>query len=121
VKEEAEEEVYHYLTDEEIRKISGITFEPVLYFDPGVSDISNDHEKNLQKIIEGLSSKKEIKLRLIALKPGSGSLDPYQKRLLNILDYLKNAGIEGNRIIFSVEQTESPVAGKEPVRIRFYK
>lgn len=121
VKEETEEEIYHYLTDEEIRKISGITFDPVLYFEPGVSEVSNDHEKNLQKIIEGLSSKKDIKLRLIAIKPGSGSLDPYQKRLLNILDYLKNAGIEGNRIIFSVEQSESPIAGKEPVRIRFYK
>ena len=60
-------------------------------------------------------------MRIIASKSGNGSLETYQKRLLNILDYLKNAGIEGNRIIFSVEQSEGPIAGKEQVRIRFYK
>jgi hypothetical protein len=60
-------------------------------------------------------------MRIIASKFGSGSLDTYQKRLLNILDYFKNAGIEGNRIIFSVEQGEDPGDGKELVRIRFYK
>jgi hypothetical protein len=121
VKEESEEDYYQYLSDEEVRKMSGVIFDPVLYFDPGVTDITREQEENLKKIIDGLSSKKEIKMRLIALKSGNGSLDTYQKRLLNILDYLKNAGIEGNRIIFSVEQAENPVSGKELVRIRFYR
>lgn len=121
LKEETEEETYHYLTDDEVRKISGVVFDPVLYFDPEVSNVTQEHKDNLQKIITGLSSKKDVKMRIIALKSGSGSLDTYQKRLLNILDYLKNAGIEGNRIIFSVEQSEAAVSGKELVRIRFYK
>ncbi len=121
VKEESEEDYFHYISDEEVRKISGVIFDPVLYFDPGVSDITKEQQQNLNKINEGLSTKKDIKMRIIALKSGNGSLETYQKRLLNILDYLKNAGIEGNRIIFSVEQADSPVTGKELVRIRFYK
>ena len=60
-------------------------------------------------------------MRIVASKSGNGSLETYQKRLLNILDYLKNAGIEGNRIIFSVEQSGDLVGGKELVRIRFYR
>jgi hypothetical protein len=120
-KEDDEQDYYQYLTNEEVRKLSGVTFDPVLYFDPGTSNISNEQKENLQRINNGIASKKEIKMRIIASKSGNGTLDTYQKRLLNILDYLKNAGIEGNRIIFSVEQSESPVAGKELVTIRFYK
>lgn len=120
-KEDDEQDYYQYLTNEEVRKLSGVTFDPVLYFDPGSTNITNEQKENLQRINNGLSSKKEIKMRIIASKSGNGSLDTYQKRLLNILDYLKNAGIEGNRIIFSVEQSESPVAGKELVTIRFYR
>ena len=121
VKEESEEDYYQYLSNDEIRKVSGVVFDPVLYFEPGVSDINDAQKKNLQKINDGLYSKKDIKLRIIASKSGNGSLDTYQKRLLNILDYLKSAGIEGNRIIFSVEQAENTVDGKEVVRIRFYR
>jgi hypothetical protein len=101
--------------------VSGVIFDPVLYFEPGITDINTEQQKNLQKINDGLLSKKDIKMRIIASKSGNGSLETYQKRLLNILDYLKNAGIEGNRIIFSVEQSEDLVAGKELVRIRFYR
>jgi hypothetical protein len=120
-KEDDEQDYYQYLTNEEVRKLSEVTFDPVLYFDPGMTNISSEQRENLQRINNGLASKKEIKMRIIASKSGNGSLDIYQKRLLNILDYLKNAGIEGNRIIFSVEQSESPVAGKELVTIRFYR
>ena len=121
VKDEDEQEYYKYLTNEEVRKLSGVTFDPVLYFEAGVSTINEEHKQNLLKINNGISSKKEIKMRIVASKTGNGSLDTYQKRLLNILDYLKNAGIEGNRIIFSVEQSETSASGKEPVTIRFYK
>jgi hypothetical protein len=121
LKDEDEQEYYKYLTNEEVRKLSGVTFDPVLYFDAGVSTINEEHKQNLLKINNGLSSKKEIKMRIVATKSGNGSLDTYQKRLLNILDYLKDAGIEGSRIIFSVEQSETSASGKEPVTIRFYK
>jgi hypothetical protein len=121
VKEESETDYYNFLSLEDVKKISGMTFDPVLNFVPGVSDISGAHKQTLQIINDGLSSKKEIKMRIIASKTGEGSLDTYQKRLLNILDYLKEAGIEGNRITFSVEQDEEPVAGKERVTIKFYK
>ena len=121
VKEESEEDYYQYLSNDEVRRVSGVVFDPVLYFNPGVSEINNEQKENLRKINDGLSSKKDIKLRIIASRSGSSPLEVYQKRLLNILEYLKEAGIEGNRIIFSVQQEQSPVAGKELVRIRFYK
>ncbi|HEX6226228.1 MAG TPA: hypothetical protein VFZ52_17535 [Chryseolinea sp.] len=121
LKEATEEDYYQYLSMDEVKKVSGVAFDPVLYFEPGTSDINDEHRKNLQRINDGLYSKKDIKMRIIASKSGNGSLETYQKRLLNILDYLKNAGIEGNRIIFSVEQSENLVAGKELVRIRFYR
>jgi hypothetical protein len=121
LKDEDEQEYYQYLTNEEIRKLSGVTFDPVLYFDAGVSTINEEHKQNLLKINNGIAAKKDIKMRIVASKSGNGSLDTYQKRLLNILDYLKNAGIEGSRIIFSVEQSETSASGKEPVTIRFYK
>ncbi len=121
LKEATEEDYYQYLSNDEVKRVSGVVFDPVLYFEPGVSDITEDQRKNLQKINDGLYAKKDIKMRIIASKSGNGSLETYQKRLLNILDYLKNAGIEGNRIIFSVEQSENLVAGKELVRIRFYR
>jgi hypothetical protein len=119
--EATEEDYYQYLSNDEVKRISGVVFDPVLYFEPGISDINAEQQKNLQKINDGLYPKKDIKMRIIASKSGNGSLETYQKRLLNILDYLKNAGIEGNRIIFSVEQSEELVAGKELVRIRFYR
>jgi hypothetical protein len=121
VKDEDEQEYYQYLSNEEVRKLSGVAFDPVLYFDAGVSTINEEQKRNLLKINNGLSAKKEIKMRIVASKPGNGSLETYQKRLLNILDYLKEAGIEGSRIIFSVEQSETSASGKEPVTIRFYR
>lgn len=121
VKEETEEEIYRYLSDEEIRKITGPSFEPVLYFDKGASDLTREHEASLQRINTNFAARKDIKLRLIALRSGNASLDSYQKRLLNILEYLKDAGIEGNRIIFAVEQADSAATSKELVRIRFYR
>src|SRR5690606_16746338 len=121
VKEETEEEIYRYLTDEEIRKITGPSFEPVLYFDQGASDLTREHEASLQRINNNFAARKDIKLRLVALRSGNAGLDSYQKRLLNILEYLKDAGIEGNRIIFAIEQAESAATSKELVRIRFYR
>ena len=111
----------NYLTDEEIQKISGVTLQPLLYFDAGVSELNDYQKQNLVKIKNGLVSQRDIKFNIIAMKPPEKPLDTYQTRLLNILDFLKQAGIEGNRIIFSTEQSESTVQSKEMVRIRFYK
>lgn len=121
LKSEDEVDDYEYLTDQDVRKISGVVFDPVLHFAPDISDLTADHRATLKKINDGLAPKKDIKLRIIATKSGSGNLDTYQKRLLNILDYLKEAGIEGNRIIFAVEQIDAPATEKEPVTIKFYK
>jgi len=121
LKGEDEVEEYVYLSDQDVRKVSGVVFDPVLNFAPNVSDLSADHRATLKKINDGFVGKKDIKLRIIATKSGSGNLDTYQKRLLNILDYLKEAGIEGNRIVFAVEQIDAPATEKEPVTIKFYK
>ncbi len=121
VKQDDEVDYYQYLSDEEVKKISGVVFDPVLLFNPGVSDLNAEHIANLQKINRAFAPQKNIKLRIIASKSGNENLDTYQKRLLNILDYLKNAGIEGNRIIFSVEQASGPASEKETVTIKFYK
>jgi hypothetical protein len=111
----------NYLTDEEIQRLTGVVLQPLLYFDTGVSALNDYQKQNLVKIKNSLVSRKEIKLNIIAMKPADKPLDTYQTRLLNILDFLKEAGIEGNRIIFSTEQSEGTAQSKEMVRIRFYK
>lgn len=121
LKEDDEVDHYQYLSNEEVRRISGVVFDPVLQFGPEVSDLTADHKSTLKKINDGLAPKKDIKLRIIASRSPNGNLDTYQKRLLNILDYLKEAGIEGNRIIFSIELSDAALTEKEPVTIRFYK
>jgi hypothetical protein len=111
----------NYLTDEEIQRVAGLTLQPLLYFDAGVSDLNDYQKQNLVRIKNGLITHKDIKFNIIAMKPTDKPLETYQTRLLNILDFLKQAGIEGNRIIFSTEQSESTIQSKEMVRIRFYR
>lgn len=116
-----DEDRRNYLTDEEIQKLTGTVLQPLLYFDLGVSDLNDYQKQNLVKIKTSLIARKEVKFNIIAMKPADGNLQTYQARLLNILDYLKEAGIEGNRIIISTEQSGSSNQNKEMVRIRFYK
>jgi len=116
-----DEDRRNYLTDEEIQKITGTVLQPLLYFDVGESELNDYQKQNLIKIKNSLQAQKEVKFNIIALKPGDGNLATYQTRLLNILDYLKEAGIEGNRIIFGVEQSGGVSQNKEMVRIRFYR
>jgi Tol biopolymer transport system component len=111
----------NYLTDEEIQRIAGVTVQPLLYFDAGVSELNDYQKQNLVRIKNGLLNQKEVKFNIIAMKPAEKPLETYQARLLNILDFFKQAGIEGNRIIFSTEQSESTIQSKEMVRIRFYR
>lgn len=111
----------NYLTDEEIQRIAGIVVQPLLYFDGGVSELNDYQKQNLIKIKNSLGTKKDIKFNIIAMKPADKPLETYQSRLLNILDFMKEAGIEGNRIIFSTEQSDGLIQSKEMVRIRFYR
>ncbi|MGC3944262.1 MAG: hypothetical protein QM762_07060 [Chryseolinea sp.] len=111
----------NYLTDEEIQRIAGLTLQPLLYFDAGTSELNDYQKQNLVRIKNGLANHKDIKFNIIAMKPSDKPLETYQARLLNILDFFKQAGIEGNRIIFSTEQSESTIQSKEMVRIRFYR
>ena len=111
----------NYLTDEEIQRIAGVVVQPLLYFDGGGSELNDYQKQNLIKIKNSLGASKEIKFNIIAMKPAEKPLETYQARLLNILDFMKEAGIEGNRIIFSTEQSEGTIQSKEMVRIRFYK
>lgn len=111
----------NYLSEEEVQKLAGATVQPLLYFDAEISELNDYQKQNLVKIKNGLISHKDVKFNLIAMKPADKPLETYQARLLNILDFLKQAGIEGNRIIFSTEQSESTIQSKEMVRIRFYR
>jgi len=110
----------NYLSDEEIEDIAGTALQPLLYFDVGVSDLNDYQKQNLIKIKNGIEAARDVKMNIIALKPAERPLETYQSRLLKILDYLKEAGIEGNRIIFSTEQSGG-AQSKEMVRIRFYR
>jgi len=110
----------NYISDEEIQEIGGTVLQPLLYFDIGVSELNDYQKQNLIKIKNSLLEEKDIKFDVIALKPPDRPLESYQSRLLNILDFLKEAGIEGNRIIFSTEQSGG-TQSKEMVRIRFFK
>src|SRR5690606_38086060 len=91
VKEETEEEIYRYLTDEEIRKITGPSFEPVLYFEQAASDLTREHEASLQRINNKFAARKVLKLRRFALRSGNAVQDSHQQRLLIIFEYLKDA------------------------------
>jgi hypothetical protein len=57
LKEATEEDYYQYLSIDEVKRLSGIVFDPVLYFEPGTSEINEEQRKNLQKINDGLYSK----------------------------------------------------------------
>jgi hypothetical protein len=116
-----DEDRRNYLTDEEMQKISGVVLQPLLYFDAGTSELNDYQKQNLVRIKNSLVSQRDIKFNIIAMKPADKPLETYQTRLLNILDFLRQAGIEGNRIIFSTEQSESTIQSKEMVRIRFYR
>ncbi|MEP6737475.1 MAG: hypothetical protein ABJA70_18265 [Chryseolinea sp.] len=116
-----DEDRRNYLTDEEMQKISGVVLQPLLYFDAGTSELNDYQKQNLVRIKNSLASQRDVKFNIIAMKPADKPLDTYQTRLLNILDFLRQAGIEGNRIIFSTEQSESTIQSKEMVRIRFYR
>ena len=94
-----------YLTDEEIQRITGTVLQPLLYFDVGESALNEYQKQNLIKIKNSLVTQKEVKFNIIAMKPGEAPITTYQTRLLNMLDFLKEAGIEGNRIIFTTEQS----------------
>jgi len=117
----ADEDLRKYLTDEEIQQITGTVIQPLFYFDIGDSELNDYQKQNLIRIKNSLVEEKEIKFNVIAMKPVEANLETYQTRLLNMLDFLKEAGIEGNRIIFSVQQMGNAAQGKEMVRIRFYK
>jgi WD40-like Beta Propeller Repeat len=117
----ADEDLRKYLTDEEIQQITGTVIQPLFYFDIGDSELNDYQKQNLIRIKNSLVEEKEIKFNVIAMKPVEANLATYQTRLLNMLDFLKEAGIEGNRIIFSVQQMGNAAQGKEMVRIRFYK
>lgn len=116
-----DEDRRNYLTDEEIQKITGTVLQPLLYFDVGSSELNDYQKQNLIKIKNSLSAQKDIRFNIIAMKPPEGKLEIYQSRLLNILDYLKEAGIPGDRIMLSTEQSAGAIQNKEMVRIRFYK
>ena len=117
----AEEDLRKYLTDEEIQKITGAVLQPLFYFDIGETELNDYQKQNLIRIKNSLVDEKEVKFNVIAMKPVDANLATYQTRLLNMLDFLKEAGIEGNRIIFSVQQMGNTTQSKEMVRIRFYK
>ena len=62
VKHDDEVDYYQYLSDEEVKKVGGVAFNPVLLFNPGSTELTAEHISNLQKINDGFASKKNITL-----------------------------------------------------------
>lgn len=113
----------NYLSDEEIRKLSTRTFQNTITFNENSVELSFLHKEQLNNLVSILIKNKALRARLIVKSvKGQDELERFQSRLLALLNYLKNAGVEGTRITFgSDSDTGSTGALREVVIIKLYR
>lgn len=115
-----QELVQQYLSNQEVLDLLGV--DPVLTYDLTRIDLTDAHKQILIKVSSVIISKPEFRCSLIALKTSTSSdLEIYQKRLLAVLDFMKERGIEGSRISLGLEQDNGSGSRKEQVQVRFVK
>jgi hypothetical protein len=115
-----QELVQQYLSSQEAIDLLGV--DPVLTFDLTQFDLTDSHKQILIKLCSVIISKPEFRCSLIALKiSASADLEVYQKRLLAVLDFMKERGIEGSRISLGLEQDNGSGSRKERVQVRLVK
>ncbi len=94
-----------------------------LQFMEGLTELNQDHKKYINAIAQAMQKNKDVKCRLVAIRNSDrNKIEIQQARLLSILDYFKQLGVEGSRFIFGVEQASSAtIAERETVVLRFYR
>lgn len=112
-----------YFSQAEVKELFGKNPQDNLIFDGNLIDLNQNHKNILFELSRALLERKEISIRLITLKSTTTEeLDQYQRRLLNILRYLKTIGIEGRRVTFGSETIKTLGNDpKKPIVIKFYK
>lgn len=112
-----------YLSDEEIRKFSTKSYQNTITFTNKSTELSSLHKDQLNTLVNILIRNKDLRVRaLIKSTSGQEELERFQTRLLAILDYLKNSGVEGARISFGSDNSVvSPSALSEVVIIKLYR
>ena len=113
----------NYLSDEEIRKLSTRSFQNTITFNENSVELSFLHKEQLNNLVSTLIKNKDLRARLsVKSAKAQGELERFQSRLLAVLNYLKNAGVEGTRVTFgSDSDTESAGALREVVIIKLYR
>lgn len=111
-----------FLSDLELEKIAGARLNRTLFFDVNIANLSDNHINVLDHIIDVFGRNDNIKLHLVAHKPAeSMSLEVYQQRLINVLNYLKRGGIPGLRITFGLEtKATKSLPENERIDVLFY-
>ena len=113
----------NYLSNEEIKKLSARSFQNTITFNENSVEISFLHKEQLNNLVSILIKNKDLRARLaVKSAKGQDELERFQSRLLAVLNYLKNAGVEGTRVTFgSDSNTESAGELREVVIIKLYR
>ena len=115
-------DLINYLSEAEIKKLTVKDFRSRLDFKAS-EVLSALHKEHLNTLVDILAKNKEIRVRLIVRSAiGPDELERFQKRLLAVLGYVKDADIEGARITFGTDSDNGLNNDlKEAVLIRLYR
>ena len=115
-------DLINYLSEAEIKKLTVKDFRSRLDFKAS-EVLSALHKEHLNTLVDILAKNKEIRVRLMVRSAiGPDELERFQKRLLAVLGYVKDADIEGARITFGTDSDNGLNNDlKEAVLIRLYR
>ncbi len=108
-----------YLTEAEVKQKFGSAFETSLLFNCANTELSRSHNGALRKIADAVKQQPALRVHLMGDRSDDrSSFELYQKRLLNILEWLRNSGIDGGRITLGTSDEMS--IGDCKIYIKFY-
>lgn len=115
-------EVINYLDEAEIKKLTVRNFQSTLVFNTA-SELSASHKEQLSTLVGILSKNKDIRVRLVVKSGGTvDEREQLQARLLSVLAYLKDSGVEGARITFGTDSDNALTKDlQEMVLIKLYR
>jgi WD40-like Beta Propeller Repeat len=115
-------EVINFLDEAEIKNLSVRNFQNTLVFSTG-SELLASHREQLTALVSILSRNKDIRVRLfVKSTSGPDDRERFQARLLSVLAYLKDSGVEGARITFGTDSDNALSKDmQEAVLIRLYR
>ncbi len=97
----------NFLPDNELIALFGVNFEGRLKYASHETDVLKEKVGQLNQVALVMKKNKEVKLQLVVKKSKVSSLDSNKTRLINILNYLKQNGVDGSRISLGSEVDNS--------------